>query len=296
MSRVAASNTIRITVAGSGPPPPPTSLRHFGLCFMENQDLATVLANSPYLKALGQQYATTTNYHGVDHPSWPNYSAQIAGSYFGINADPEPPSSKQLPYTTLVSLILKAGLSWKCYVQSLPSSCYLGSPQQPYAGHHVPFFYFTEVTKTAQCAQVVDFTELAADVLHGTLPDVFFIVPDNDHNDTHSDWSTGDAFLKNDVVAVLETLPDWSQTALFIDFDEPYKNGSEAPLSDPVYGTLVSPLARMGYASSKAYTHYNTLATLEAAIGQGNLGRNDATASPMADLFASGSVPPLVPG
>ena len=285
---VTSSNTVTVTVAGktSG-----GSLRHIGILWLENQDLAEVNAHSTELPALAKQYATTSNYHAVDHPSWPNYSACIAGSFFGISSDPEPPSSKQLNDTTIVSLISKGGLTWKEYAQSYPGSCFLGGPIQPYVGHHVPFLYFTEITKVAsQCAQVVNFDAFATDVSGGSLPELFFITPDNDHNYTNQDWATGDAFVKG-VVQALESLPEWDQTGLFIVFDEPVKGTVDQPLTDPVYMTFVSPLAKMGATSTKYYDHYSLLATLEAAIGQGNLGRNDATATVLSDLFASGAVP-----
>jgi hypothetical protein len=50
---------------------------------------------------------------------------------------------------------------------------------------------------------------------------------------------------------------------------------------------LLSPFAKPGYVSNVQYSHYSLLATIEAIFKLGNLGRNDASASAMSDLFAS---------
>ena len=49
---------------------------------------------------------------------------------------------------------------------------------------------------------------------------------------------------------------------------------------------LVSPFAKPGYVSDVQYSHYSLLATVEAIFNLGSLGRNDASASAMGDLFS----------
>jgi hypothetical protein len=47
----------------------------------------------------------------------------------------------------------------------------------------------------------------------------------------------------------------------------------------------VSPFANKGFVSSLEYTHYNLLTTVEKILNLGNLGKGDAAAKPMTDLF-----------
>jgi phospholipase C len=48
---------------------------------------------------------------------------------------------------------------------------------------------------------------------------------------------------------------------------------------------LVSPFAKAGYVSHIEYSHYSLLATVEEIFNLGSLGRSDASASAMGDLF-----------
>src|SRR5580765_3056091 len=57
---------------------------------MENTTLATLESNissAPNLKTWQSQYATGADYHGVSHPSLPNYIALTSGDTQGIGCD-----------------------------------------------------------------------------------------------------------------------------------------------------------------------------------------------------------------
>ena len=80
----------------------------------------------------------------------------------------------------------------------------------------------------------------------------------------------------------------FSSTALFIVYDEGSNNaGFGTNAGGQVVCMLVSPFARPGYVSQVQYSHYSLLATVEAIFNTGNLGRNDATASAMSDMFSA---------
>src|SRR5215472_1261313 len=62
------------------------------LILMENTSLSTLQAamqagNAPNLKMLAGTYATGADYHGVAHPSLPNYIALTSGDTQGIGCD-----------------------------------------------------------------------------------------------------------------------------------------------------------------------------------------------------------------
>src|SRR5579872_4465192 len=61
------------------PSPSPTGAPlHIFVIVLENRSYAQEIAN-PYFRQLAAQYAIATNYHGVSHPSLPNYLAMTSG-------------------------------------------------------------------------------------------------------------------------------------------------------------------------------------------------------------------------
>jgi hypothetical protein len=63
--------------------------RHIVEIMMENQSYGTIIGNSsaPQINALANSYGLATNHFGVTHPSEPNYMADLAGDYFGVQDD-----------------------------------------------------------------------------------------------------------------------------------------------------------------------------------------------------------------
>jgi hypothetical protein len=107
-------------------------------------------------------------------------------------------------------------------------------------------------------------------------------------DDAHScPLSTGDHWLSTTVPRIINS-SSFASMALFIVYDEGTSNLGPNPASGgKVVCILVSPFAKAGFVSGTQYTHYSLLSTFEALLGLGNLGRNDATAAPMSDLFSS---------
>src|SRR5438552_17778610 len=60
--------------------------KHFdrmSIVVLENQSYVAAIKD-PYLKQLADEWLELPNYRGVEHPSYPNYLAMIAGSTFGL--------------------------------------------------------------------------------------------------------------------------------------------------------------------------------------------------------------------
>ena len=60
--------------------------KHFDrvlIVVLENQSYVAAIKD-PYLKQLADEWLEFTNFRGVEHPSYPNYLAMIAGSTFGL--------------------------------------------------------------------------------------------------------------------------------------------------------------------------------------------------------------------
>jgi hypothetical protein len=206
---------------------------------MENHATDEIIGNTadaPYLNELAGQYGVATNYYGVTHPSLPNYLAAISGDFQGIwddcaagqtvtcapeefvpgsgdNTSAAPLTPAEVTSATatphwfsgqnLVDQLEAKGLTWKAYMQSMPTSdptveywpvdTLDGAtvPRKLYAQKHDPFMYFSDIRgSTDRMKLVVPFTQFDAD-LAGTVPNFVWISPDQ-CNDMHG-LSTGNA-------------------------------------------------------------------------------------------------------
>jgi phosphatidylinositol-3-phosphatase len=263
---------------------------------MENEEFSSVIGNpsAPYQNLLASSYALAANYFAVAHPSLPNYLALVAGSTFGVNSDCLP-AQCSLPgnVSTIATLLDSRHLSWKEYAESMPTNCsQVNSPDGLYFPKHNPFVYFGAITgnngtgsTSGYCdSHVVPLTQFYTDIEAGDLPNYSFITP-NICDDAHScPLSMGDQWLSTFVPKVINS-SSFATTALFITYDEGNTNDTTGG-GGKVPCILVSPFAKPGYVSNVEYSHYSLLATVEAIFDLGNLGRNDASASPMGDLFS----------
>src|ERR1700676_92980 len=60
---------------------------HIFFIMMENHPTNHIIGNTadaPFINQLAQRYSVATNYHGVTHPSLPNYLSAISGDFQGI--------------------------------------------------------------------------------------------------------------------------------------------------------------------------------------------------------------------
>lgn len=272
-------------------------IKHIIILMMENEEYGDVIGSSdaPYETMLASQYAIAGDYFAVTHPSLPNYLALVAGDTFGFSTDCLPVTCT-LPYqvTTVANLLNAKHLSWREYAESMPTNCsQTTSVDGLYDPEHDPFVYFSDVTgnygtgsTSPYCdSHVVPLDQFWTDSIKDNLPAYSMITP-NICDDAHScQLPAGDTWLSTYVPLIINS-PSFSSTALFIVYDE--GTTGLGPGGGQVVCLLVSPFAKHGYVSTVEYTHYSLLATVEAIFGLGNLGRNDATASPMSDLFASG--------
>jgi phospholipase C len=191
--------------------------QHVVEIMMENTSYGTIIGNSlaPQINALAARYGLATDYFGVTHPSEPNYMANIAGSFFGVQDDNQfyctPAMASTDPHCsgttvnhtinapTLADQLTAAGMSWKGYFQSLPPTPapgtlvssgpnangpytfkYPSNANALYASKHNPFVNFTGTQ--GAIANMVPDTQLGTDLGAGTLPNFSLIVPDQCHD------------------------------------------------------------------------------------------------------------------
>ena len=273
------------TPIGSGTLP---NFSHVFLIVMENEESTGIMVNSAaaYINALAGGHGLATEYFAVSHPSLPNYLALTAGGTFGIASDC---TGCYVNAMNIVDQVESSGRSWKAYMESMPSSCYVGDAY-PYMQKHNPFIYYNDIrTNPARCAEhVVPFTQLSADLTNGTVPNFAWITP-NMCNDMHDcSIATGDAWLAKVVPGILASSAYLNGGALFITWDEGESSaGCCGNATGGQVATLViAPNGIAGLRSTIAETHYSLLRTVEDAWGLSPLGRA-ASAVAMREYFRS---------
>lgn len=314
----------------------PTSihLQHIFYIMMENHSASEIIGNTtdaPFLNQLANTYGTATSYYGVTHPSLPNYLAAISGSFQGIWDDcgagasitcvPDTMSLTSSEYAsasskahmfsgqTIVDQLEAHHLTWKAYMQSLPSVGFTGPYAGSYAQKHDPFMYFSDIRNNPTRMQdIVPFTQFASDMRSNSVPNFVWISPDVCH-DMHgaSNCSSyagliaqGDSFVHTTVQQIMSS-PAWHQgSAIVITWDE-NDSSSSGCCNSPVgaNGTILGggnvPLIVVTshgphhiVLRSTSYNHYSLLGTIEQLWKLGCLANtcNFNSQSLMTDLFA----------
>ncbi len=270
--------------------------------------------DTPYITGLAQTVGLSTLYFGVTHPSLPNYLAQIAGDYFGVQDDnsscfevPAPePGCHQVDAPNLVDRLEAKHLTWDVLEQSMPSIGYLGS-QYPsaaprlYAQKHNPFVYFKDIAKNSQ--RLAHIKPLTARSLGETLanpPNFTYIVPDQCHDmhgtTTCSDFDgllqSGDHYLQEIVPRISSSGGFTSHSAIFVVWDEDdYSSDFGCCSSLPGLGgghtlALVVSTHSSHKRSAIPLNHYSLLRTILQGFDLAPLGHsNDADVVPMWELL-----------
>jgi phospholipase C len=234
---------------------------------MENRSYAQAISGG-YTAKLASQYSVATDYHGVSHPSLPNYLALTSGDTWGIRDN----DYHRLPAGGLGTQLTDAGIDWRAYMEGMTGGCYDATPL--YALKHNPFAYYGGTCPP----QVVPFTTFATD-MSGTVPRFVWITPDMCHDGHDCNMSVADDWLSQTVPIILSSTAWKDNGVLVITWDE----GSGG--DDQVLTLVIRPNTP-ARRSDKPYDHYSLLATIEDQLGVGRLGQA-AQARPLSDLLAN---------
>jgi hypothetical protein len=275
------------SVVALGPAGAATKVPRFSrviVVVMENKDYVQVIGSpdAPYVNALARRNALADRYYGVAHPSLPNYLALLGGSTFGIH---ENCTDCTIAKPNLVDELERHRVSWRAYMESMPSPCFTGAAAGAYAKRHNPFVYFRSILASRRrCANVVPLARLAADLHARRLPRFVWITPDLCHDMHDCDVATGDRFLAGLVPALLRSLGP--RGVLFLTWDEGVTD--IGCCGDPGGGRIptvvAGPAARKGARSDRPFNHYSLLRTIEDGLGLRRLGAS-AGATPLTPLL-----------
>lgn len=238
---------------------------HVFVIMMENTSYADLLnpsnTNTTFIQSLASTYGLETDYFGVTHVSLPNYVAATSGNTWGSNSDDEAQANDGFfNHLSLTDQLNRAGVSWKGYMESMPSVGYTGnfgdctsngSPDPTctaggdtgtalYVRKHDPFMQYPDVfTNSQQAANVVPLTQLTSDLNSGDAPQFVWITP-NECSDMHGGppqcpfpsvnsitdpaqetlFRDGDNFLNTWVTAIMNSKAWTGNSAIFVTWDE----------------------------------------------------------------------------
>src|SRR5919204_2995504 len=282
------------------PPPDGVHFDHVVVIVLENKGICDILTTcggaAPYLTSLANASGLATHYRDCTFPSLPNYLCLTAASTFGCTTNPSPNSNPctwaAWNATNLVDRLVAANLTWKAYMDGMPSNCYPAN-YGTYAVRHNPFVYYGDIaTNGTRCARVVpsgtNASALLADLADpGTASNFMWFTPDTCHDMHSCSVASGDAYLENLAPRILNsTVFRARRAALLITFDED-AGGLGAP---NMYTVWAGPAAKPAFRSSAQYTHYSALRTIEANWNLTPLNGNDTAAATMNEFFLSGPV------
>ena len=252
------------------------------IVILENANYESAI-EQPFLKDFAARGALLTNYHGVAHPSQPNYVALTAGTHDGVSGD----GNVTIDVRHIGDLLEANGKTWKAYAEGYPGGCFLGSSDGAYARKHVPFLSFSNVTSDAKrCANIVDASAFSNDVAQGTVPNYSFFVPDLNDDGHDTDIATADQWLSRTIGPLLKNDAFMKGTLVVITFDEDeyfIRNG--VMVNNRVYAALAGDSIAPGSIATATYDHYSLLRTIEDGLGLGTLGRQDEQAAPIVGVW-----------
>ncbi|MFZ0859487.1 MAG: alkaline phosphatase family protein [Candidatus Sulfotelmatobacter sp.] len=263
--------------------------KHIVLVMEENQSYAKVVGNTgdwPNLNNLISSGALPTNYYANSHPSIGNYFMLTTGQLLTTDDN----STQVWNVDNLARRMLASGVSFRIYAEGITQG-YVGGNTGLYLIRHNPFAMLSDVADNPQVANecIWPFTQFAADLASGTLPEFSFIVPDVDDDAHNGTPQQADVWLQANVVVPLSNSSAFASGGdgiLLVDFDEAadtdtaYGGGHVAPV-------LWGPNVKVGYTqtSSTVYQHQSMLRTVMEALQLTNPPDAAASAASMAEFF-----------
>ena len=258
--------------------------RHVVWIWMENRTYDSVIngaGNAPELERYAADCGLAVDYHGVTHPSLPNYIAATAGSTLGITNDCGPDDCSRSK-ASLFGQVQHAGKRWRGYAESMASKCdHLGYGN--YAPRHNPAVYFTPIA--AKCAKwdvpMGGANGRFAQALDNGLPAFSFVTPNlcNDGHDCAT--ATADTWLGKwlDRITASNAYAG-GNTVVFVTWDESELASNDNHIATVVIAPTVTPGTRVG----RNFNHYSLLHTTEQILGLPFL-RHAKTAHSMRSAF-----------
>ena len=262
---------------------------------LENQNYSSSMSNE-FLAKLATKGTSFTNFKNLYHPSYPNYLAMIAGSYFGTSSDHQISFPDDPEHRTIGDL-----LDWKNYAESYPfgTQPYLDASKGKYARKHVPFLSFEKIqkesyrnvvsveTKDPHNAFVTEVEMFRKDPKKFPLPRYMFYTPNLDDDGHDPFYNSGKGLQKGShwLETFFGTWFPWDQkelkgTLVVVTYDE--SEGNEK--NDRIYTVFLGDMVK-NQTVDKEYNHYSVLRTIEDNFRLPQLNSGDANAAPITEAW-----------
>lgn len=230
----------------------------------------------PFFRQLADGGAHFSNFIAMTHPSQGNYVALTSGSLNGVTDDGE----YDLNVNNIADLLEAKGLTWKVYSEAYPGNCFTGKSKGKYARKHNPFISYVNIQKNpSRCANIVEASQFDRDAANGALPNYVFYIPD-ENNDSHDTGVTfADSWYRQKFSPYLSNPIFMANTVVISTFDE-----SGSSTKNQIYTSIVGPSVRPGVVSDALNT-YSLLNLIEQNWNLGTLGKQDATATPIPNIW-----------
>ena len=215
----------------SGTPP---AIQHVIIVMLENHSYHQVIGNSaaPYENELASDCGNATEAYGATHSSAANYLAVSAGQYPATAPQGCGYAACANSETSIYQQLDSAGLTWKGYVESMPSACDTSAGPLYKIGHN-PAIFYTGIS-AAECQSndvgVPDLTAASGafwdDLQAGTLPALSWITPNTNDSGENScggscALSAADTWLQNFMANVTASSEyQAGNTLVLITYDE----------------------------------------------------------------------------
>jgi len=242
----------------------------------ENTDYSKAL-KQPFFKQLANSGAHFSNFMAMTHPSQANYIGLTSGSLNNVKGD----ELVDLNVPNIVDLLEAKGLTWTVYAEDFPGHCFSGSQNADYVRKHNPFISYLNIQKNAlRCANIHNANQFEQDAKRGILSNYIFYIPNlkNDGHDTNISFA--DKWYEEKFSMYLNEPLFMSKTILISTFDE---SGSFFG-KNQIYTSIVGPDVKPGIYSD-ALNLYSLLKLVEDNWDLGNLGKKDASASPIPNIW-----------
>jgi acid phosphatase len=250
----------------------------------ENRSFSTVYPSGmSWLSALGDANGIATNFLSDESGSLLDYLWLSSGSgelAFGCNGNA---CAQPITSDNIFRELNSAGLSWKVYLESLPSIGYMGDSSGNYVKRHNPAAWYSDVINNpSQQQNMVPFTQFASDLAGNNVPNYSIIVPDLQHDAHDGTPAMADAWLKQNIAGLLSSpyFQKGGTGVMFITFD----NG-DGDAQGQVFTGVIGPRVKPGVKVNTPFRHENTLRTVMELLGLKNFPGASATASSMNEFF-----------
>jgi hypothetical protein len=255
------------------------SVQRIAIIVMENREYDQVIGSfaAPFVNGLASRSVLLTRSFAISHPSLPNYLALVGGSTFGITSDCTSCAARG---PSLADQLHGRGISWRAYMEGMPSPCFTGPQAGAYAKKHDPFAYFASVANSpGRCVNVVPFDRLVGD-LSGGLPSFAWITPDLCHDMHDCSVEAGDRWLSEWVPRILPALG--TDGILVLTFDEGTTDAGccGGAAGGHIATIIAGPGARAGVRLDVIADHYSVLRLIEDNWGLARLGLAAAPGTP----------------